>query len=697
MPKLFHRDEADAFAKQYPDVPKELAYQAYTSRLLGADPCLVLHGGGNASVKLRLPTLLGHEQDVLYVKARGTDMAHISPSEFTGLDLARLTQLKSLEQLDDEEMERQLRLARTDPDAPDPSVEALLHAFLPYPCVDHTHSDAVLILSHLENGTEMIQAALGPKAVVMDYAASGLPLAKAAAQALENTPDAEALVVLHHGVFTFGPDAQTSHARMLDYTGKAEQIIEQKTGQTVSLPDRETPPAGSNAARVASTIRGLCAHAGPEGHIIRFLTEVRTTPELIELSLSPDAREMCRSGVLTPDHAIRTRNRYLFLDAIPKNDSELQQQIIEKLAEFRRDQGRYCGGHGVLDCPLDRLDNYPRVVLAAGTGLIALGATRREARMAADIAEQTLRAKVLTQAISKYVPMPEEDVHHMEFWGPQQKKLRTAPPRPLQGKAALVTGAAGAIGYGIADRLLASGAAVMLCDLDSAGLNRVRDILAERYSPELVGALAFDVTDFAATETAFTKTTLLFGGLDIVVPNAGLAHVDRLESLDSDRLRLVAEVNLMGTFHTVKAAIPLLRRQGTGGDIVLISTKNVFDPGAAFGAYSSTKAAAHQLAKIAALELAELGVRVNMINPDAVFGDEHVPSKLWELIGPDRMKARGLDPEGLKEYYRQRNMLKAPVTAEHVGNVVVFFCSELTPTTGATMPVDGGGPGAFPR
>ena len=697
MPKQFHRDEADAFARKYPDFPRELADQAYTSRLLGADSCLVLHGGGNASVKLRLPTLLGDEQDVLYVKARGADMAHITPLEFTGLDLARLTRLRNLDNLDDEEMERQLRLARIDPDAPDPSVEALLHAFLPHPCVDHTHSDAVLILSHLENGTETIRTALGPKAVVMDYAASGLPLAKAAALALKKTPGTEALVVLHHGVFTFGPDAQTSHARMLDYTGRAERLIEKKTGQTVSLSDRETAPAGPDAARLASTIRGQCAHAGPEGRMLRFLAEVRTAPDLVELSLSPHAREMCRSGVLTPDHAIRTRNRYLFLDGLPENDGELQEKTAGALAEFRRDQGRYCGGHGVLDCPLEQLDNNPRVLLAAGAGLVALGATRREARMAADIAEHTLRAKALAQAISEYTPMPEEDVHHMEFWGPQRKKLRSTPPPPLQGKAALVTGAAGAIGYGIADRLLASGATVMLCDLDSAGLDKVRHILAERYSPTLVECLAFDVTDFAATEAAFTETALCFGGLDIVVPNAGLAHVDRLESLDSDRLRKVAEVNLMGAFHTIKAAIPLLRRQGTGGDIVLISTKNVFDPGASFGAYSATKAAAHQLAKIAALELAELGVRVNMINPDAVFGDEHVPSKLWELIGPDRMKARGLDPQGLKDYYRQRNMLKAAVTAKHVGNAVVFFCSELTPTTGATLPVDGGGPGAFPR
>ncbi len=187
------------------------------------------------------------------------------------------------------------------------------------------------------------------------------------------------------------------------------------------------------------------------------------------------------------------------------------------------------------------------------------------------------------------------------------------------------------------------------------------------------------------------------GGVDLLVPNAGIAHVATLEALEPERFSQVVSVNLMGTFHTIKAAIPILRRQATGGNVVLISSKNVPDPGAAFGAYSASKAAAHQIAKIAALELAELGVRVNMVNPDAVFGDDKISSGLWDLIGPDRMKSRGLDPEGLREYYRKRNLLQVPVLAEHVGNAVVFFASEQTPTTGASFPVDGGVPSAFPR
>jgi NAD(P)-dependent dehydrogenase (short-subunit alcohol dehydrogenase family) len=271
------------------------------------------------------------------------------------------------------------------------------------------------------------------------------------------------------------------------------------------------------------------------------------------------------------------------------------------------------------------------------------------------------------------------------------------PPLTLEGQVALVTGAGGAIGAGIAECLLAAGANVAISDIDEERLDIVHELLVEKYGDESIESVICNVTDFAAVQLAVREVSCQFGGIDLLVPNAGIAHVASIEDLDPDRFNQVLAVNLMGTFNVIKATIPVLRRQASGGNIVLISSKNVPDPGASFGAYSASKAGAHQIAKIAALELAELGVRVNMVNPDAVFGDEKISSGLWDLIGPDRMKSRGLEPEGLKEYYRQRNLLKVSVLAEHVGNIVVFFASEQTPTTGASFPVDGGVPSAFPR
>ncbi|MBF0531037.1 MAG: SDR family NAD(P)-dependent oxidoreductase, partial [Deltaproteobacteria bacterium] len=234
----------------------------------------------------------------------------------------------------------------------------------------------------------------------------------------------------------------------------------------------------------------------------------------------------------------------------------------------------------------------------------------------------------------------------------------------MAGQIALITGAGGAIGLGIADRLLTAGAVVALGDVDQDRLNVVREILAEKFGPERIEVLPFDVTDFDSVTTAMDWISCRLGGLDLLVPNAGIAHVSSIQDLDPDRMDRVMAVNFKGVFHLLKAAIPVFRRQGAGGNVVIVSTKNVFDPGASFGAYSASKAAAHQLGKIAALEMAAYGVRVNMLNPDAIFGDDRVSSKLWDLVGPDRMRSRGLDPAGLREYYRRRNLLQVTVTAE---------------------------------
>jgi NAD(P)-dependent dehydrogenase (short-subunit alcohol dehydrogenase family) len=402
---------------------------------------------------------------------------------------------------------------------------------------------------------------------------------------------------------------------------------------------------------------------------------------------------------LTPDHVIRTKNKWVSFGGIPADDGKLKQAVQEAVNAFVQEYDRvFAEQSGAKGIRLEKLDPYPRVFLVAGAGIVVLGFTRKDARIAADIAEHTLRVKLLADEAGEYTPISDAHVFDMEYWSLQQKKLGKGSPPSLQGQVAVITGAGGAIGLGIADRLLAAGAVVAVTDIDGASLGKVRSALIKKYGESQVESFLFDVTDYAAAEKAFQDISCRLGGIDILVPNAGIAHVAKVEDLDPRKFDQVIAVNLKGTFNVIKAAIPIFRRQGTGGSIVVVSSKNVFDPGAAFGAYSASKAGAHQISKIAALELAELGVRVNLVNPDAVFGDEEVPSKLWELIGPDRMKSRGLDPQGLKEYYRQRNLLKVQVTPEHVGNAVVFFASEDSgATTGATLPVDGGIPAAFPR
>ncbi len=703
MISAFNETDAKGFVEHYPDIPEELAIRIYTSRLIGGNPDLVLHGGGNTSVKLNQKNIFEENQEILYVKGSGVDLASIKPEGFSRLDISFLRKLRNLNSLSDEEMENQLEIRKIASSSPSPSVEALLHAFLPHKYIDHTHADSVLILTNQKHGRSLIKKALGSKVAVLPYTMSGLPLAKEVVSQYEKDTDIEAIVILNHGIFTFGEDAKTSHERMIDYVNKAESFIKKKIRNKALMTPRTDIASFKNTeaatARVAQTVRGVCAHESSDGSLRRFYVETRNEPDLLKISLSREAKTFCDSGVLTPDHAIRTKNKMVYIESVPDNDNDLKDIIKQNVESFKQYYHHYFKNQQ-KDKGFDRkeLDPYPRIFLIAGLGLISLGFTRKDARIAADIAEHTIRAKLNAGVLGEYIPILDSHIFDMEYWNLQQKKLHLSSSTPLlQGQVAVITGGGGAIGFGIADRLLTTGAAVVLSDIDEPRLQKAQSILVEKYSESQVEVVAFDVTNYPSVEKAFDKISRRLGGIDIVIPNAGVAHVAKIEDLDPDKLAQVVDVNLKGTFNTIKASIPIFKRQETGGNVVVISSKNVFDPGAAFGAYSASKAGAHQISKIAALELAELGVRVNMINPDAVFGDEEISSKLWDLIGPDRMKCRGLDCQGLKEYYRNRNLLKTSVLAEHVGNAVVFFASNQTPTTGASLPVDGGIPSAFPR
>jgi rhamnose utilization protein RhaD (predicted bifunctional aldolase and dehydrogenase)/NAD(P)-dependent dehydrogenase (short-subunit alcohol dehydrogenase family) len=698
----FNEKEAREFVARYPDIPEGLALRLYTSRLLGGDPALVLHGGGNTSVKLAVKDLSGEAEDVLFIKGRGIDLGGIEPAGFVGLRLASLRRLRGLDSLSDEEMDEQLQIHRISARSPSPSVEALFHAFLPHRFIDHTHAEAILILAAQPEGANLLKEVLGPKAAVLPYFPPGLLLAKAGLRAFAANPGMEALVFAGHGIFTFGEEARTAYERMAAYVGRAESHIRKKAQTPRERAARPAPPLSGKDdffyARLAQTVRGAIAFPTEEGGLRRFYTEVRAAPDLIRASLLPDAAGLCASGVLTPDHVIRTRNKWAFVGGAEEDDAALAERIGRAVREYREAYDRaFAAQTEIRGLAWKKLDANPRVFLVAGAGLIAAGFTPREAGAAADVAERTVRAKMVARRIGSFAPIAEEHAWDMEYWGPQQKKLGREAPPPLGGQVAVVTGAGGAIGFGIADRLLAAGAAVALGDIAEKSLEEVFSLLKEKYGGDRLEKIPFDVTRYGAVERAFARVSRRFGGIDLLVPNAGIAHVARVEDLSSEKFKKVLEVNLLGVFHALKASAPVFRRQGTGGNIVVVSSKNVFDPGASFGAYSASKAGAHQLAKIAALEFAEWGVRVNLVNPDAVFGDGKVPSKLWELVGPERMKSRGLDPEGLREYYRRRNLLKVRVTAEQVGNAVVFFASGLTPTTGATLPIDGGIPAAFPR
>jgi rhamnulose-1-phosphate aldolase/alcohol dehydrogenase len=696
-------DEAAAAIERWgPEHGEDMALRVHTSRLIGADPGLVLHGGGNTSLKATATTLVGDEVEVLHIKGSGWDLDSIEPAGLPAVRLEPLRRLRRLAELGDEEMVNQQRTNLLDAGAPNPSIETLLHAFLPHRFVDHTHADVALVITNQpgERGEQLAREIFGPRWGIVPYVMPGFALALAAAAAYEADPTVEGLVLLNHGLFTFADDARTSYEHMVEAVDRAEQAVAALAGPTPAAPDAAVHDACTAAARLAPTLRG--ALAAPTGDADRpwqrVVLEHRASPEVLALLDASGAADRAATNPLTPDHVIRTKGPALFLeDPLPEDEAERRAHLDQQVADYRARYEAYVDeqAHRARS-PITPLDPSPRVTLVPQVGVFASGPTAKEAAVAADIAERTLPAKAQADAIGSYTGLDDDDLFDMEYWSLEQAKLGKGSPPRLAGQVALVTGAAGAIGFGICQALVAAGAHVVVTDLDLARAEQAAAELDPKGAGTAVG-LALDVTDEASVAAALDQACLRYGGLDVVVLNAGVAHVAGIADLEPGDFRRVVEVNLDGTFLVLRQAAALLRRQGTGGHIIVNSSKNVFAPGAEFGAYSASKAGAHQLAKVAALELAGDGVKVNLINADAVFGGADRPSGLWQEVGPARAAAKGLAPEDLQEHYRQRNLLHAVVTPEHVGNAVVFFASDLTPTTGATLPVDGGVADAFPR
>jgi rhamnose utilization protein RhaD (predicted bifunctional aldolase and dehydrogenase)/NAD(P)-dependent dehydrogenase (short-subunit alcohol dehydrogenase family) len=701
--------EADRCVEQYARAwGEDIALRTYSARLLGADPALVLHGGGNTSVKGTHTTIVGERVPALYVKASGADMATIDPAGHLALDLASLRSLRVLDDLDDVAMARELgaRMLLGGSSVrqgfrPAPSIETLVHALLPARFVDHTHADAVLALTNQPDGDRLVSDALGDDVIVLPYVAPGFLLARAAIEGLERCPGARAMVWSRHGIVTWGETARDSYEAMIDLVTRAERRVESKSA--LSLRAAAPTPiavAADRVALVAPLLRGLlAAKTGDQDRPYRrVILQPLATDGALRFVDADGARELALTPPLTSDHLIRTKAWPAWVESPDYADPvHLKDQLAAAVADYAARYGGYIARHAALMPPgMSAFDPLPRVVLMPGLGALCAGHDLVASTMARDITAQTLAVKARVAGFGAYEGLAETDLFKMEYRALQHAKLEGGAAGALSGEVALVTGAAGAIGSGVCRELLEQGCLVAATDLPGPALDSLVSELARLFGPRITG-VSLDVTDHESVGAAFRKIAATWGGIDLVIVNAGIAHVAPLDQMDLEAFRRLERVNIEGTLLVLAESARHFRAQGTGGDIVLVSTKNVFAPGAKFGAYSATKAAAHQLARIASLEMADLGVRVNMVSPDAVFSDGGRRSGLWAEVGPDRMRARGLDEAGLEAYYRSRNLLKAGVTARHVANAVMFFATRQTPTTGSTIPVDGGLPDATPR
>ena len=640
-----------------PPASDPLAECVHGSRLIGADPSMVLHGGGNSSVKTPFEDITGAAVEALWVKGSGWDMATIEKGGFTPLPLERLHQLLNLESLTDLEMMRELSAARLDPAAPQPSVESLLHALIPHRAVLHSHSDAIVTLTNLADGAELIREVLGARVMIVPYVMPGFDLARVVRDMWPGEgPGATGMVLMNHGLFTYGDTTRRALHGHTDLIARAVRWLDEHA------PHR--PVEGGPLGPVDPlALAGLRADISAAAR--RPMISVRhSSAEVARFVGRADLRSLATRGPLTPDHVIRTKR-------VPMVGRDVATYAEEYRDYYLRNLHRARGETTMLD-------PAPRVVVDPEIGMLAVGATASAAGVASDIYHHTMPVLVRSEDhLGGYQALPEGDLFEVEYWELEQAKLRrSGSPPELTGMAALVTGAASGIGRACARELMNRGAAV-------TGLDLSPSVAGTFDSPAWLG-VECDVTDPGAQTAAITEAVERFGGVDIVVVCAGVfAGTGPIADLDRSAWRKTMAVNVDAAADLLSGVHPFLRISPAGGRVVVVSTRNVPAPGPGAAAYSASKAALTQLARVAALEWATDGVRVNVVNPDAVFD-----TGIWN---DELLAARAALYEMDVESYKRRNLLGLAVTSDHVAEVVAELAGDrFAATTGAQIPVDGG-------
>lgn len=654
---------------------EDIALRIYTTRLLGRDPLLVLHGGGNTSVKTQMTDLLGDTHEVLCVKGSGWDMGAIEPAGLPAVKLAPLRKLRALDALSDEDMVNVLRLSLLDAHAPNPSVETLLHAFLPHTFVDHTHAAAVLALVDQPNGEALAHQVYGGSMGFVPYVIPGFRLAKLAADVFDSKTDVEGLILHKHGVFTFGADAREAYARMIACVSRAEAHLA-KCRRSV-FAGAVLPKAVAAAADIAPIIRGACAvkHAAGDAEPERFLLEFRSGPDILNYVNGAELAQYSQRGVVTPDHVIRTKALPLLVPApeADKLDSFAEAVRAAVATYVTRYDAMFARQNARVGGIKTKLDPMPRVVLVPGVGLFGAGRTAKDAAAAADLAENTVRVISGAEAIGRFEALPEDKLFDVEYWSLEQAKLKGAAAKPFTGQVAAVTGAGSGIGLATAKAFAAEGAAVAVLDIDTA---------AAEVAAKASGGIAVpcDVTDRASVAAAFAQIARLFGGVDIVVSNAGAAWQGRIGEVADDVLRRSFELNFFAHQSVAQAAVRIMLQQDTGGVLLFNVSKQAVNPGPDFGPYGLPKAATLALMRQYATDYGRDGIRSNGVNADRIR-----TGLLTDAMVAQRAKARGVS----EAEYMAGNLLGREVAAADVAQAFIALAKARS-TTGHIETVDGG-------
>lgn len=676
--------EADAneciehYAKE--GINTDIAIRTYTTRILGQEPQLVLHGGGNTSVKTKVTDPLGKEYEVICVKGSGWDMSVIEPAGLPAVQLKPLAALADMESLTDEELVSSQRRMLIDPYAPNPSIEAVLHAIVPHKHVDHTHADAIISLSNQPNGEEIIRD-LFPDTTIIPYVMPGFILSKVCREVLLKEPNSKHMILMNHGIFTYHDDPRQAYDDMINMVDLAEKRLEK--GRSKIFTGINLPTNLANLSDIAPVIRGaLALDTEIEGKPNRWILDHRTNDQILQFVNGKDVSDYATRGNAAPDHSIRIKR---FGAVMPCPESKkmnvfangvktvIKNFATEYEAYFNRNNPRHNNG-------LKMLDPVPRIIYVPGIGLFGIGRTTKEAAISADIAEATVNVITKAEGIGKFVALPEEDLFDIEYWSLEQAKLTKTVEKPLSRQVAIVTGAASGLGLQVAKTLIADGAAVALFDIDGEAL--------ERAAIETGGLpVICDVTSEQSVKDAIGRVVDKFGGVDVLVSNAGAAFQGRLVEVDQKLFEKAFALNFWGHHYMAKACTQIMETQSSGGALVFNVTKQVMNPGPDFGPYGTSKSALMALMRQYAIEHGASGITSNAVNADRIK-----TNLLTDDFVAERSKARGIT----SEEYMRGNLVKREVTATDVAEAFLHLI-KATKTTGAVLTVDGGNVAAMVR
>jgi rhamnulose-1-phosphate aldolase/alcohol dehydrogenase len=667
----------------------------YRSNLLGSDRTVANWGGGNTSMKTVVEDFRGRPVNVMWVKGSGSDLATMKAGHFTGLRLDDIAPLFEREDMSDEDMVAYLANCMIDSKHPRASIETLLHAFLPFQHVDHTHPDAIIGLCCADNGKELAKEIYGDRFVWVPYIRPGFRLSRMIAQGVRDNPNAELVLMEKHGLVTWGATSEESYQKTLAIIGEAEAYIEARVKEESLFGGLKTEPLAPERRReIAAAVMPVIRGAVSDGK--RMILTFDDGEDVLRFAGSRDAAKLSQVGAACPDHLVHTKMKPLLVDWDPSSgDVEaLKETLKAGVSQYKEEYKAYFERNKNEGDKM--FEPAPRVILIPGVGMINTGKSHAMSQVSGALYHRAIAVMRGATSLGEFVSLSENESYNVEYWPLELYKLTLAPPEAeFSRQVVLVTGGAGGIGSATCRRLVKEGAHVVLADLNLEGAEKVAEELNAQFGPGRAFAVKLDVTKEDLVKEAFRATALQYGGVDVAVNNAGLATSSPFDETTLDEWNLNMNVLSTGYFLVAREAFKVMKEQGTGGSMVFVASKNSVYAGKNASAYSTAKAAEAHLARCIAAEGGEYGIRVNTVLPDAILQGSAIWNSRWR---EERAAAYGIAPDQLEEYYKKRTTLLVNIYPDDIAESIAFLASSRSAkTTGCMITVDGGVPAAFTR